>query len=299
MPPAETFTPIRRIVIALDASAPSLAALEAAATLAARVDAELLGVFIEDVNLVRLAGLPFAAEVGVLSARARSLAPEEMERLLALQRRRAEQALARVAQRLRLRWSFRVVRGQIVSELLAAAIEADLMALGATGTQMRRRAWLGSTAQAILAQTVRPVLITLRGASLRLPIAVVCSDSTGSMQALALAAYVAERLDGGELIVLLLADDAEQEERLRRAITARLARANTKARYGWLVEADVDELARRLRSERAGTLVLAGDAGVFDAKSVRRLLERTDVTVLVAGADQGDVVQSARTSAGS
>lgn len=299
MPPAETFTPIRRIVIALDASAPSLAALEAAATLAARVDAELLGVFIEDVNLVHLAGLPFAAEVGVLSARARSLAPEEMERLLALQRRRAEQALARVAQRLRLRWSFRVVRGQIVSELLAAAIEADMMALGATGTQMRRRAWLGSTAQAILAQTVRPVLITLRGASLRLPIAVVCSDSTGSMQALALAAYVAERLDGGELIVLLLADDAEQEERLRQAITARLARANTKARYGWLVEADVDELARRLRAERAGTLVLAGDAGVFDAKSVRRLLERTDVTVLVAGADQGDVVQSARTSAGS
>lgn len=299
MPPGGTFAPIRRIMIALDASAPSIAALEAAATLAARIDAELLGVFIEDVNLVRLAGLPFAAEIGALSARPRPLAPEEMERLLRLQRQRAEQALARVAQRLRLRWSFRVARGQIVPELLAAAIEADLMALGATGAQARRRAWLGSTTQAVMAHTACPVLITLRGATLRPPIAVVCGDSPGSMDALALGAYVAGRLDGGELIVLLLADDAEQEERSRRAVTARLARTNTKARYGWLVEADVDELARRLRWERAGTLVLAADVGAFDARSVRALLERTNVTVLVAGADQSDGVQSARTSAGS
>jgi nucleotide-binding universal stress UspA family protein len=295
----EPFAPIRRILIALDASAPSIAALEAAATLAERIDAELLGVFIEDVNLVHLAGLPFAAEIGMLSARARPLAPEEMERLLRLQRRRAEQALVHVAQRLSLRWSFRVARGQVVPELLAAAIEADLMALGATGMQTRRRAWLGSTTQAIIAQMVRPVLITLRGATLRPPIAVVCSDSAGSMQALALATYVAERLDGGELIVLLLVDDAEQEERLRQAVTARLARANAKARYDWLVEADVDELARRLRSEHAGTLVLASNVNTFGMKSVRGLLERTDVTVLIAGADQSVVPQSARTSAGS
>jgi nucleotide-binding universal stress UspA family protein len=299
MAPPETFAPIRRILIALDASAPSIAALEAAATLAARIDAELLGMFIEDVNLVHLAGLPFAVEIGALSARARPLAPEEMERLFRLQRGRAEQALAHVARRLHLRWSFRVARGQIVPELLAAAVEVDLMALGATGTQMLRRAWLGSTAQAIMARSARPILIALHDVTVRSPIAVVCSDSRGSMQALALAAYVAGRLDDDELVVFLLADDAEKEERLRQAVAARLAHTNTKARYRWLVEADVNELARRLRSERAGTLVLASDVDAFKAESVRRLLERMDVAVLIAGADQSLVAQSARTSAGS
>jgi nucleotide-binding universal stress UspA family protein len=55
---------IKRIVIAIDASPTSLAALEATAELAARWDAEILGVFVEDTDLLRMATLPFAGEVG-------------------------------------------------------------------------------------------------------------------------------------------------------------------------------------------------------------------------------------------
>lgn len=283
MTPDGKQTPIRRIVIALDASPPSLAALEAAAMLAARINAELLGVFIEDVNLVRLAGLPFAAEIGVLLPRTRPLAEEEMERHLRAQRTRAEEALERVAHRLQLRWSFRVARGQIVTELLAAALDADLMALGAVSTQMIRRAWLGSTTQALMAHAARPLLITPRGATVRSPIAVVYTGSPGSLQALSLARYVVEQLSDGELVVLLIADDAEQEERLREAAAARLEASPVGARYRWLVEPDANELARALRAERTGTVVFATDVRELDAESVRRLLERMDVALLLIG----------------
>lgn len=292
--------PIRRILIALDASPASIAALEAAGALAARVDAELLAVFIEDVNLLNLAGLPFATEVGLLSAGARPLTPEEMERYLRDQGARARVALNEIAERLRLRASFRVARGQIVSELLAAAMDVDLLALGAMSTQMLRRAWLGSTAQAMLTQSKRPLLITPRGATVRSPIGVVCTDSPGSMQALTLAAYVSGCLDDGELVVLLVADDEEYEERLRHAIAARLGEAvRARIRYRWLVEADANGLARALRAERVGTLVLASDIAELSAQSVRALLERMDVAVLLTGANQSAVDQSGRTSAGS
>ena len=284
MTTAERASPIRRILIALDASPPSIAALEAAAALAVRVNAELLGVFIEDVNLLRLAGLPFAAEIGVLAPRTRPFASDEMEQHLRAQRVRAEAALVRVAERLQLRWSFRVARGQIVPELLAAAMEADLMALGSMSTQMIRRAWLGSTTQALMARAARPLLIAPHGATVRLPIAVVYTDSPGSAQALALAQYVCERLGDGELVVLLIADDAEQEERLRRTAAARLEASHGTVRYRWLVEADANALARALRAERAGTLVFATDVGELDAQSLRQLLERMDIAVLLVRA---------------
>ena len=275
--------PIQRILIAIDASPPSIAALEAAAALAARINAELLGVFIEDVNLLRLASLPFATEVGVLLPHVRPLGAVEMERHLRAQRARAEEALERVAQRLQLRWSFRVTRGQIVTELLTAALDADLIALGAMSSQMIRRTWLGSTVQAIMARTARPLLITPRGATLCAPIAVVYNGSPGSVHALALAQYVCEQLGDGELVVLLIADDAEQEEGLRRSATAKLESSGTSARYRWLVEPGANELARALRAEGVGTLVFATDVRELDAASARQLLERMDLALLLVG----------------
>jgi nucleotide-binding universal stress UspA family protein len=53
----------RRILVALDASVNSLAAIEQAATLAANLEAEQLGLFVEDINLLRIATLPFARQI--------------------------------------------------------------------------------------------------------------------------------------------------------------------------------------------------------------------------------------------
>lgn len=286
MSAGEVRTPIRRILVALDASPASLAALQAAAAIAARTDADLFGLYVEDVNLLHLAGLPFAAEIGLLSGR-RPLTPEEMERHLRAQGIRAEQALAQAAERLRVRCSFRVTRGQIVPELLTAALEADLVALGAMSTQVIRRTWLGSTAQAVIAQATRPLLILPRGARVHAPIAVVCADTPGSLQALALAAYVNARLDEGELVVLLIADDADAEERLRQSAAAQLASMEGGVRYRWLVDADINELARVLRAERVATLALTNDIAALDAQAIRRLLERMDIAVLLARGGAG------------
>ena len=48
---------IRRILVALDSSPASLSAMEQAIELAAGFEAEVIGLFVEDINLVRLAEL--------------------------------------------------------------------------------------------------------------------------------------------------------------------------------------------------------------------------------------------------
>ncbi|PKN22384.1 MAG: hypothetical protein CVU64_24985, partial [Deltaproteobacteria bacterium HGW-Deltaproteobacteria-21] len=55
---------IRRILVAMDPSYRSVGALDVAAELAARLGAELSAVFVEDVDLLHLAELPFAMEIG-------------------------------------------------------------------------------------------------------------------------------------------------------------------------------------------------------------------------------------------
>ena len=118
---------IRRIIIGLEPAPRSRATLEAAARLAAQLEAELVGLFVENINLLHFAALPFAREVGFASASRRALDLEGMERSLRGLAREARQMLAAVAGRVPVRWSFRVARGTAAGELLAAAADADLV----------------------------------------------------------------------------------------------------------------------------------------------------------------------------
>src|SRR6516165_5238200 len=136
---------LHRILVALDASTHSMAALAAAVQLAAAMEAELEGLFVEDINLLRLAGLPFAREVRH-TASLEALDSLRMERALKAQAAQAREALAAAARRAQVQWSFRVVRGQVTQEVLAAAAKADLVTLGKQGRSRSPGARLGSTA---------------------------------------------------------------------------------------------------------------------------------------------------------
>lgn len=113
----------RRIVLGLEAGM-SARELEASAQLAQRVDAELLGLFVEDADLLRFAELPFALEIGLASAQRRRPDAAALQREMRELAAEAERALAGIAARVPVRWSFRVARGHAATELLAAAAEA-------------------------------------------------------------------------------------------------------------------------------------------------------------------------------
>ena len=70
---------IRRIMVALDGSAHASGAPEAAAALAARLHAELEGVFVQDIDLARLAALPIGREIQFLTGRGRDFTADELD----------------------------------------------------------------------------------------------------------------------------------------------------------------------------------------------------------------------------
>lgn len=138
-----------RILVAIDASEASRAAAVAAAELAQALGCELVGLFVEDLDLLRLAELPVAVEADRLSARWRPCDPALLERQLRAQAARARTAFERAVAGRGLRSSFRVARGRTGAEILAAAVDADLVALGRVGFGGGSER-VGSTARAVV-----------------------------------------------------------------------------------------------------------------------------------------------------
>lgn len=264
--------PIRRILVALDASSHSLAALQAAANLAAKMEAELLGLFVEDTNLLQLAGLPFARELGGAIGAARRLDTSTMERSLKAQAERSRLALADVAAASRLRSTFRVVRGMVAEEVLAAAHEADLVSIGKIGRQPAPGGRLGPVARRIAAGAPRSVLLTKHAVPAKPGVGVVYDDSAAAGKALWVAAKLAH--DGGGLTVLIPASDGATGQHLEDEAARLLRSRGLSARYRWL-DSRADRLPTQLLQSE-GLLVAGADSGLAQV-----LLEELDCPVLL------------------
>lgn len=181
----------RRILVALDASAASLGALAAAATLARRLGAALEGLFVEDEDLLRLAALPFAGLVRSPGGARERLDPAAAEATLRAVAAHAREALERTAAHQGLTSTFRVVRGRVAFEILEAAAGADLAVLGASSHGRLARGAMGATARTAAERSRTPVLLLPLGARLGGGVAALDDGTPAGSRALAAARRVA------------------------------------------------------------------------------------------------------------
>lgn len=189
---------IRRIVVGLDIAPQSREALAAAARLAAEMDAELEALFVESEELHRLAGFPFARELGFPSAAARPIDAQALERSLRAQAEQARRALTELAAPRDLRWSFRVTRGSVPEQLLAASSGDDITVVGLSR--------LGPDALQLARETPSTLLVLPQGTTLRGPVAGICPIEVAPARAIPLLCSLSNALGGG-LTVLAMGDD--------------------------------------------------------------------------------------------
>jgi nucleotide-binding universal stress UspA family protein len=272
--------PIRRILLALDAVGDSPRLLDTAIRLATRLDAELHALFVEDRNLLRLAGLPFAREVRLTSATTRRLQNQEMELTLRAQASRAQQALAVAAERKKVRWTFRVTRGDVATEVAGASTQTDLVAFNLGVGREARLMRVSDTVEMLVSGVVCPALVLLQDASLQPPFVAVYDGTPPSVRALELAARLA-RTDSSEVIVLVAASEERVRERRWAEAVARLHERGAVARPRMLTATDPVSLANAVRWAHAGTLVLPSGSPEFGVDTVRRLLERVECATLL------------------
>lgn len=255
----------RRIAVILDASGHSYAALELALAIAAGLKAEVEGVFVEDADLLRLAGLPFVREVRGATLNEEQVTEDRLQRELRGLARQARQSLESSASRHGVRWSFRVWRGSVQAEILAAALEAEMLTL----------APLGSFAP--LHRRPPPQPATPRPGEL--VVAVAFNNSDASSRALDAALKLA-RKKKAQLRVLLQHADTKQREKLRKK-ALNLLKGKLPNTTFLAVGSSITELAQAVLRSSGDVLVIDGENDLLEGRTVWQCVQAVHCPLLV------------------
>jgi nucleotide-binding universal stress UspA family protein len=242
-----------RILVMLGSIESDRAALEALSLLAVRTPAEILGMFVEDTELLSLAELPIAREYCLLTHVERHLQTPDIERQFRIQARAAQRALAEIASRLGSPLSFRTVRGITTTLLREALAETDLMLFGAGRGGLRM-----------------PGGFTRASAGLpsRQPLAVVFDGSDAAQRALQIALQIAQERTV-PLTVILTASTTDQlstlaDQAIRQAGTRSLHLVK-------LVNPAWQDVLSQVRMQRCTALVVAITAELLQEENLGRL----------------------------
>ena len=193
-----------RILLPLDVSRDSLTALEAAFDLASALGGAVSGLFIEDARLLAVGSLPFAREVGSLSGIREPIGSSDIERRFRAVENRARDAIAEAGRRVKVRFSFRVGRGDVSEEILTAATDADMVVIGKAGWSIGAFRRPGSTCLAIISRSHVPVLIVEHGATLAPPILAVNDGTPARRRAVDFAHELSRSLGWGIAVFSVL-----------------------------------------------------------------------------------------------
>lgn len=198
---------VERILVSLDSSPHSYAALNAAVDLARHYQAELIGVYVEDSILLDLARTPFGQEVGGYTAVVHEISHQKITRSIAIQSRAVVRTFHRIINQTMLEGSISVRRGKVLEIIREESESCDLLIIGKAGTNPVLRRRLGSTTQGLIEKQGKSLLLLEAENRLGYPLITLYDDSPLGWIGLKTGC---DLLDSGETLVILM-DDSEPE----------------------------------------------------------------------------------------
>jgi len=132
MPETVNKTRLLQVTLAVGVGDYSLANIELAVQMATALDAQVHGLFVEDIDLLQTADLPFSVEITLATAQERRLDMLSIQRSLRAESLQFRENLAQTAERSQVRWSFDTVRGRKIEAGLSGIESTGLMIVGQT-----------------------------------------------------------------------------------------------------------------------------------------------------------------------
>jgi len=266
---------IRRILVALDTAEPSDAALEEAARLAAGLKAELVGLFIEDAELLQAAALPMTRMVPQQARTLAAFDPASMQRAFRIWSTEARRALESVASQWRIKWSFQIARGLYAEQLMATLRAGDLLALASSTHQRRSRT--GMAALTAAAQAPCSLFLMHRRWETWKPVVVLYE---GSDEVLAMGRNLAAIYDL-PLLTLVIAQDEQTAENEITAIRRYLGSADRPVDLIQVPHVTAERIGDALRAIAPGIIIF--DRRGKQARKIDEALETVNSSVLSLG----------------
>ena len=266
---------VQRIVVALDESEGSRQALEEAARLAAALQVELVGLFVEDVTYLEAAALPVTQALSATARGPLHMAPDLMERAFRVHADRLRSRFMEASSRWGLRASFQTMRGIIPEQLAAQLAKGDLVALGRSGRRHTNHRIVGSTAQAMAERSDCPVLLLAGPLSANAPALAIYE---GSLRVLDIAADLARCYDLTMNVVALGDGGMDELRKQAEAWCAEHQFAVTVSAVDGSTDAEVFKV---LSAQMASIAIIDGQGVVAKRLGLRNILSHIDGPVLV------------------
>jgi nucleotide-binding universal stress UspA family protein len=268
---------IRRILVPIDESTHSRAALEAAITMAAALQAEINCLYVEDVDILAISRYPFFREICTYESIRRGTC--EIERDFKLQADRIRKLIAMSARKTEVTWKFEVMRGGVKTMVLEQSAAADLTVMGRFG-----RAVLHST----MGSTVRHIILHGRGLTMFIderfrlspPVLAVYTGSELSERALDVLSNIS-RLVQGTLEIIVPVENQENFMELKKQAEASIADINLQKIWHPVHPPTARELLSMLRTRHRQLLILPADAADHHPEDLLSLISRINNPVLL------------------
>jgi len=267
---------MRRILVALDGDESASAALEAAAGLAAALEAELVGLFVEDSELLDAADLPVTWSIPRFPGPRGAIDASAMGRALKISAGEAGRAVAAAGQRFHVKWSFEVRQGAVAEQVLNQARGFDLLALGLSGEAMRRAGV--QVTGGFLAAVSTGALLLARGPACSSGPLVALYDQ--SERVLALGQRMAA-MQHRRLIVAAAGANAEDAAARHAQATDWLRRAGLRGSVRKLVMDRPAAMCEALRREYPGVLLIDRKGAIAAQLPLEALVREAACSVLV------------------
>lgn len=248
---------VREILVAVDISKHSQAALEAAVALARTLEANIRGVFVHDEVWNHISRLPSISAVNTLTGQIFPFEDDTMEERVRLLESRLRQKLENISRRRDITHSWHSARGIVEEEILVAAKKTDLITIGLKGSSTRRKI-MGSSARRVIEKTDKPVLVLKEGLRLGRTITAVYDGSTGSQKGIKMALDIAERNES-TLKVLILNNELEAREDRNQKLESLFRNRNVFAKFELLDRPDASQFLNSVNQQKSGLLIVPKD----------------------------------------
>ena len=177
----------QRVVVPLERETFSRSMLESAAEMAQCLGASLVGLYVEDEDLLKLADLPIVQEVSALVPQAANLSPDALARQFRGESLRMQHLFNDIAERRQLRHEFMYRRGHLPMEIHSTLETHDILAtgIGRQSLSATRSHFLSCSANAVFV-IPRQIHPTTRGA-----VGVVSKEAPSASHIIRIAADIA------------------------------------------------------------------------------------------------------------
>ncbi len=271
---------ISEILVALDSSIHSRAALETAALVAELMQAELSGIFVREKEWKKVSRLSFAQEINEITGEISAIAEKSINEQVRNLEKEIREHFELISEKNKIQSSWKSVEGSVNEKVLEGAKNADLITIGSRGRSYTKRNKLGSTAKAIIAESQKPILILQEGFKLGKVAVALYDGSEKSKKSVKLAATLAGRNESDLIIIDLTGNHKSSNENIRdlRNLTKH---ADIEADQMVMKNPDIGRLTYLLRKIGSGLLVLPNSARYIKSRNLEHILESVNCPVLL------------------